>query len=362
MEDDLVENTDTDLHSESNHTVEDMELGDGDVQSTTVTEKTTSPSANAGTKRKAAEEDKTEVTVRKSSRIKQLIDLRKEKETTLLQGKSVHDAQKEKTKMLQKPTERPNRTRLDEEEENSETEKTSDNEKEEDRVVDTTHLQGDRSRPPGADTTRKIDQDFLLPFSFGWTREVVIRPVKTGPPQIDIFYWPPKDGDHGPRNREAKRKRRSKVDQERYFEEFTHPRLSVNNFSYVRRPLGLNNEAYEIVRCSKPSLETRSDKRTRSSGKVASYKEVAEHEGLLSSNSEEEEDDEIEEITEFDQGLPLSLQALHRVTPLREESKRRRKLPDRENCVTPPLAEDLPWSVLDDDPLGIYTDIGGRSS
>merc|ERR1719193_768812 len=102
MEDDLVENTDTDLHSESNHTVEDMELGDGDVQSTTVTEKTTSPSANAGTKRKAAEEDKPEVTVRKSSRIKQLIDLRKEKKTTLLQGKSVHDAQKEKTKMLQK--------------------------------------------------------------------------------------------------------------------------------------------------------------------------------------------------------------------------------------------------------------------
>ena len=41
---------------------------------------------------------------------------------------------------------------------------------------------------------------------------------------------------------------------------------------------------------------------------MASYKEVAEHEGLLSSNSEEEEDDEIEEITEFDQGLPLSLQ------------------------------------------------------
>ena len=36
--------------------------------------------------------------------------------------------------------------------------------------------------------------------------------------------------------------------QERYFEEFPHPQLSVNNFTYVRRPLELNNEAYEIVR------------------------------------------------------------------------------------------------------------------
>ncbi len=63
--------------------------------------------------------------------------------------------------------------------------------------------------------------------------------------------------------------RRSKVDQERYFEDFPHPSLSVNNFTYVRRPLGLNNEAYEVVRTEvRSGLETRSEKRTRAAGKV----------------------------------------------------------------------------------------------
>ena len=43
----------------------------------------------------------------------------------------------------------------------------------------------------------KQNQDHLLNtflfyfFSFGWTREVVVRPVKSGPQQIDVFYWPP---------------------------------------------------------------------------------------------------------------------------------------------------------------------------
>jgi hypothetical protein len=37
---------------------------------------------------------------------------------------------------------------------------------------------------------------------------------------------------------------------------------------------------------------------------VTSYKEVAEHVGLLSgSSSEEEKEEEIEEITDFDQGM-----------------------------------------------------------
>ena len=37
-------------------------------------------------------------------------------------------------------------------------------------------------------------------------------------------------------------------------------------------------------------------------------------------------------------------------------------MPDRERCLTPPLAEDIRWTQLDDDPLGIYTELGGRSS
>ena len=77
-------------------------------------------------------------------------------------------------------------------------------------------------------------------------------------PQIEIYYYPPKNQvlDAGARKKEAIRRRRSKMDQERYFEEFPHPRLSVCNFSYVRRPLGLNNEAYELVRETKSGLET----------------------------------------------------------------------------------------------------------
>ena len=49
------------------------------------------------------------------------------------------------------------------------------------------------------------------------------------------------------------------MDQECFFEDFPHPSLSVNNFTYVRRPLGLNNEAYELVRQEvRAGLETRS--------------------------------------------------------------------------------------------------------
>jgi len=92
---------------------------------------------------------------------------------------------------------------------------------------------------------------------------------------------------------------------------------------------------------------------------VANYKEVAEHEGLVSSSQSEGEESEsgIEEITEFDIGLPLTLQVHSRVTPLREEHKKRRQWPDRERCVTPPLAKDMPWTLLDDDPLGVYTEL-----
>ncbi|XP_023340374.1 uncharacterized protein LOC111710503 [Eurytemora carolleeae] len=358
LEDDEVLADDQDVDNTLEDEILENEEGDEDESMNAEDEPmTTEDEQKNGTKRKSPD-DKSDVPVRKSSRIRLRTDLRKDQEENG-QVKSVHDTQREKTKMLQKPTERP--TRVNEDDEQSEGEKVSDTEKEEEPTVEDTS-KGDRSRQPGVGASRKIDQDFLLPFRLGWTREASVRQVKAGPPQIDIFYWPPKDGeDHGARNREARRKRRSKVDQERYFEEFPHPQLSVNNFTYVRRPLELNNEAYEIVRYSKPSLETRSDKRTRA-GKIASYKEVAEHEGLLSSNSSEDEAEEVQDITEFDQGLPLSLQVLSRVTPLREESKKRHKYPNRDRCVTPHLAEEISWTLLDDDPLGIYHELGGRSS
>jgi len=67
---------------------------------------------------------------------------------------------------------------------------------------------------------------------------------------------------------------------------------------------------------------------------------VAEHEGLLSGDESEEEgsaevDDEIEDITEFDQGLPLSLQILRKITPLREESKKKEESFQIESGASP---------------------------
>ena len=65
----------------------------------------------------------------------------------------------------------------------------------------------------------------------------------------DVYYIPPQDGRY--RTREAKRKRRSKKDQERYFEDFPDDDLSIKNFNYVKKPMGMNNAAYEVVRQAK---------------------------------------------------------------------------------------------------------------
>ena len=71
----------------------------------------------------------------------------------------------------------------------------------------------------------------------------------SGVTNCDVYYIPPQDGRY--RTREAKRKRRSKKDQERYFEDFPDDDLSIKNFNYVKKPLGLNNAAYEMVRQAK---------------------------------------------------------------------------------------------------------------
>ena len=47
---------------------------------------------------------------------------------------------------------------------------------------------------------------------------------------------------------------------------------------------------------------------------------------------------------------------------MQNENKNRRKFRDPETCCTPPLVEDQLWSNLSDDPVGVYTDLGGRSS
>jgi len=264
-----------------------------------------------------------------------------------------------KQKMLQKPETRDRQADLrTQEEEEEEASKEEEKEESEGKKDGCSVTQGDPSKEPGADAQFRIDPDLLMPFRLGWLRECVTREVKNGPDQVEIYYYPPKsDKDNSTKKKEAVRRRRSKIDQERYFEEFPHRSLCVTNFSYVKRPLGLNNEAYEVIRETKINLETRA---TRASDKMKetkkSYREVAEHEGLLSSSGSEGEEveDDIQEITEFDIGLPVTQQVLSRVTPLREEHKKRRRWPDRESCRTPPLAKDMPWSYLDDDPLGLH--------
>ena len=312
------------------------------------------PEGQKSGKRKM-EESEEGISVRKSSRLRSKAESREENASA--------EKPKEKQKMLQKPSERPSQIGLDDEDvENSDLEvpeDTTDSNKENNQQL------GDPSREPGKDADRLIDYDFLMPFIQGWVRECVYRELKVGPAIIEnIYYWPPPstDEDHGAKSREAKRKRRTKHDQEKYFEDFPSSTLSVNNFSYVKRELGLNNEAYEKITNLKPGLETRGDQVRRSSRKVASYKEPAEHEGLLESDhseSESQSDGGVEEVTDFDIGLPLTLQIQTKVTPYREEHKKRRKYPDRRRCVTPPLAADICrlQTQLDDDPLGVWTEL-----
>jgi len=306
-------------------------------------------------KRKNSDDELNDGNVRKSSRLKT--------RPHAFLSTAASDTPK-KVKMLQKPEERP--TQIEETSDHPSSDNEAETEKEVPEVRNDS--QGDPSREPGADAERKIDHDLLLPFTLGWKREVIFRAIKTGPPLVDVFYWPPKQDqkETGVKGKgdQSGRKRRSKVDQERYFEEFPHPRLSVNNFSYVRRALGLNNEFYEMVRHSRPGLETRSEKNRRASRKVGSYREVAEHEGLLSTSGSEDEADAgegIEEVTEFDLGISLSLQLNLGVTPLREEGRRRHK-PPPERPLTPPLARDMPWAQLDDDPLGVLTELAKELS
>ena len=215
---------------------------------------------------------------------------------------------------------------------------------------------GDPSKPAGEGADKTIDPDHLLPFHHGWRREVVMRQKeKNSAHTCDIYYIPPEDSEY--RTREAKRKRRSKMDQVQYFEDFPHKVLAIQHFSYVRRPLGLGNAAYEIVR--KAKRLTAAAKPTKPAA-AKRYKDKEESES--DNESLEEEDEEVAMINGFNTKLPICLQADNQVHGLRAERKKRKKFRDPETACTPPLAEDLLWTALDDDPLGVYTDLGGSSS
>merc|ERR1712126_140518 len=107
-------------------------------------------------------------------------------------------------------------------------------EDEEDDLSDDDEV-GDPNKPPGEGASRDIDPDHLMPFHHGWRREVVMKHKAVGnaATTCDIYYMPPQDSEY--RTREAKRKRKSKMDQDQYFEDFPHKVLSIQHFSYVRR-------------------------------------------------------------------------------------------------------------------------------
>jgi len=236
---------------------------------------------------------------------------------------------------------------------------------------------GDPSREPGVDAKRFIDPDHLTPFRHGWKREVVTMDMAGTASLIDILYIPPPNAYQ--RTREAKRKRVSKADQERYFEDFPSKTLSVINFNYVRRALGVNNAAYEIIRerskddppstalqqRQKEARAARAAKAAEARGrnkKVVNYKEVEEHVGLTEVYDSDDSEEKINYVRGLNVDLPVCLQIERNVTGLRAEHKKRRRRRDPATCSTPPLAEDLPWAEITEDPVGVYNDLGGRSS
>jgi len=60
--------------------------------------------------------------------------------------------------------------------------------------------------------------------------------------------------------------------------------------------------------------------------------------------------------------LQKQFQVQNAILGLRAENMKRGRRRDPQTCCTPPLAEDMLWSGLDDDPMGVYNELGGRSS
>jgi len=203
---------------------------------------------------------------------------------------------------------------------------------------------------PAADATRNIDPALLLPFKFGWTREISFRQVKSGSSTSDVYYWPPPDKVEG----KKRRKRRSKLDVERYFDEVPSKYLTKDNFVF-NKIMGLNNEEYECVRYAKSMPQYENMVAAAQANRPARKSLVPGFQSQVATMK-------AEFVGDFDDEMPITLQLAMGVTQLRQEHEKRRQNPDRASCPTPPLAEDMPWSFLDDDPLGVYTEMGGRSN
>ena len=134
-------------------------------------------------------------------------------------------------------------------------------------------------------------------------------PTPTTSTLLDLPCSTPQDGRY--RTREAKRKRRSKKDQERYFDDFPDDNLSTKHFNYIRKPLGLENAAYEIIRRTKTKGTSDSNDDDSSQTGRKSMKEVKESEGLLESAGSD--DEEIMLINGFHPDIPITLQAFQHI-------------------------------------------------
>ena len=91
----------------------------------------------------------------------------------------------------------------------------------------------------GADSG--VEPRFMAPFFMEWKREAVLR--QTGN-IYDVYYIPPQSGT----TRVERKKSQSVNELRQYLEDFPSGDLTEHNLSFQKVPLGLNNEAYEIIR------------------------------------------------------------------------------------------------------------------
>jgi hypothetical protein len=87
-----------------------------------------------------------------------------------------------------------------------------------------------RCKLPSVGADSGIEPRFMAPFFMEWKREV--------------YYIPPPSG----ATRAERKKQRYVRELRQYLERFSCGDLNEHNFSFEKVPLGLNNEAYEIIR------------------------------------------------------------------------------------------------------------------
>lgn len=106
--------------------------------------------------------------------------------------------------------------------------------------VDSPTLPLKKNRVPGVRENLQ-EPKFLKPFKFGWKRELVWRSTSTtSKPVGDIYYYTP-----------TGKKVRSFRELADYLQSVPSKNLTVENFSFTKEPIGLDNPEKEIIRDAK---------------------------------------------------------------------------------------------------------------